>query len=119
MNTRQIGSEGEKIALNYLLNQGYKLVQKNYYVRGVGEIDIICEQGNTLIFVEVKYSKTIGYGTPLAKVDARKQQKIYATAEHFISQEKTHENYRFDVISIIHSYGSFQVNHIKDAFWGG
>lgn len=62
-NNRDIGYKAEKIASDFLESLGYSIIQKNFHFGKYGEIDIICDDNNTLVFVEVKYRNTSNYGT--------------------------------------------------------
>lgn len=112
-NKRTIGSEYEKIAAEYLHNSGYEILFLNFRSK-TGEIDIISMDGNTLVFVEVKYRSSAKYGYPEEAVDYRKQIKIRKTAMYYMMKEKYCDNtsVRFDVISILGK----EIKHIKDAF---
>ena len=73
-NKKAIGAEGERVAAEFLLGKGYNLLERNYRNR-LGELDIIADKGDTLVFVEVKTRMGTGYGRPGASVDWRKQKK--------------------------------------------
>lgn len=111
MNKRKVGSQGESIALNYLKKKGYNLRLKNYRCP-YGEIDLIMEIDNTIVFVEVKYRKSTKYGYPMEAVNGYKQQKIYKTALWFISSIDHQGSYRFDVVSILNE----EITHVENAF---
>lgn len=63
MNNRSIGRSGEQLALDYLLSNGFQCVEKNVFSRH-GEIDLVIKKEGILYFVEVKYRRTLKYGTP-------------------------------------------------------
>jgi len=110
--TRAIGRDGEEIAAEYLRNNGYRIVEKNYKNR-FGEIDIIAKDGNTVVFIEVKTRNTPSYGTPSSAVDSKKQQRMGKVAvTYLIKKRLTHHPVRFDVVSICD--GKIEV--IRDAF---
>ena len=71
MNKREIGSGYEEMAAAYLIEQGYKIVARNFSGRR-GEIDIIARDGEYLVFVEVKYRRDERQGSPAEAVDYRK-----------------------------------------------
>ncbi len=98
--TRQaIGQHAEQLAEHYLLNQGLRLQQRNYRCRG-GEIDLIMLEGETLVFVEVRYRKHQGFGGAAASVDRRKQQRLRLAAQHYLQRHPANRACRFDVIAI-------------------
>lgn len=97
----QIGGSAEKLALDYLQSQGLKLVTRNFSCK-FGEIDLVMQHNDVLVFAEVRYRKHHQYGTGAESVDYRKQQKILRSAEFFLQQNpKLNQNScRVDVISI-------------------
>lgn len=115
MDKRKIGREKEKSAVLYLIKDGYKILETNFFT-SFGEIDIIAEKNSEIIFVEVKYRSSLKYGYPVEAVDSRKQKKIYDSALYYIYLKKLSSdiNFRFDVISIIGS----EIEHYKNAFGG-
>lgn len=113
MNKRQIGSRYEAEAAMYLMQLGYKLIEKNYRCR-TGEIDLIGIERGCLCFIEVKYRKDSRAGDPLEAVDIRKQRKIIQTAQYYLL---THSRYqgircRFDVVGIL----AGEIRLVRDAF---
>ncbi len=100
LNNRAKGREGEQKAEEYLLVNGYDILEKNYKNR-FGEIDIIARYGKTLVFIEVKTKKTGLHGLPAESVDARKQSRIGKVALAYITNNKiVNQPCRFDVLSI-------------------
>ncbi len=113
MNTRKIGNEFEINCINYLKNKNYKILNHQFRCK-IGEIDIICEKDNTIIFVEVKYRKNIKNGYPREAVNYKKQKKIRLVAEYYILKNNIrNKDFRFDVIEFI---GEKNLEHIKNAF---
>jgi len=97
---RQIGNLGEKLAEEYLKAKGYRIVDRNYLWRE-GEIDLITEDKETLVFVEVKTRAEIQYSYPEKAVDYQKQKKLFKTAQKYLQNYKgSLKNYRLDVISV-------------------
>lgn len=96
-----IGSVGEKLAGNYLIQKGYTVIQKNYRTR-YGEIDLIARKNNIIIFVEVKTRQTDSKGKPYASVTPRKLIHQRRAIQWFLSAapENKHCKLRFDIISI-------------------
>ena len=106
------GDGGEILAANFLKLQKYKILQTNYRNK-IGEIDIIAQKGQTIVFVEVKRRSTLQYGRPIEAVDTRKQNKIRKTAEIYLMLNKqTLNDVRFDVIEILDE----EINHVENAF---
>lgn len=109
------GQTGEDLAVCYLENQGYTIVERNYRKR-IGEIDIIARDGECLVFIEVKTRSNRRFGSPFDAVDFRKQQQISRVALAFMTQHRFGEvPVRFDVIGV-HLEESIRVELIKNAF---
>lgn len=101
MNKRDIGSFYEDMAADYLRNNHFQILERNYHCRQ-GEIDIIAQKNHMIHFIEVKYRKSSDYGYALETVDKKKQQKIKRTALWYVTQRGLSDDYAysFDVISI-------------------
>jgi putative endonuclease len=95
------GREAEHQSRRYLEHQGLQFLERNYRCR-LGEIDLIMDDHGTVVFVEVRYRGSSRFGCPAETVDARKQARLRATAEHFLQRRRQHREQpcRFDVIAI-------------------
>lgn len=113
--TREIGMEGEEIALKYLLDNGYKLLQRNWHF-GKYEVDLIVEKDETLIFVEVKFRSTDYFGDPEIFVSNKQKLNLIRAANRYISKFNIDKEARFDIVSIVMENGKPNINHIEDAF---
>jgi len=117
--TRELGVSGEKLALEKITSQGYKVIDKNFTCK-IGEIDIIAKDKDTLVFIEVRTKSNGKFGLPQETVNNRKQQKIRRVAEYYLLKNNLHGlNCRFDVVGILWRNGvgvESQVEIIKDAF---
>jgi len=115
MNKRVVGKEKEETAVNYLQENGVAIVLRNFTGRN-GEIDIIGDDGKTLIFIEVKYRKNLLMGFAEESISKSKMKKIYLTAVEYIRKNSNiaDRNMRFDVIAI----NGEKINWIKNSFRG-
>ena len=114
---QQIGKRGEDIVANFLAQFGYSILTRNYFVRG-GEIDIIAQNADALVFVEVKSTASKSFGEPETWVDERKQKRIGVAAERYLADNEIENvDCRFDVITVDLSSHPPRIHHIKDAFW--
>lgn len=112
------GPVGEEIAAEYLIKQGYRIVERNYRTP-IGEVDIIALDGKTLVFVEVKSRSGPGFGLPQFAVDFRKQSKISYVALAYLRNKKiSNQSCRFDVVAILKKENGFKVDLIRNAFDG-
>lgn len=100
-NMRRVGDGYEKLAADYLTAQGYEILEMNFRCRS-GEIDIIAREGRYLVFVEVKYRKGEGIGSPLEAVTRRKQHVISRVALYYMVRHRLPDSTpcRFDVVGI-------------------
>lgn len=113
MNKRKVGADYEKQAAEFLEEQGYRILERNYRNR-MGEIDIIGWDGKYLVFIEVKYRGSNSKGGALEAVDLRKQKRISKTALFYRMQKGISEETpcRFDVVGIEQE----RVSLVKNAF---
>ncbi len=106
------GAGAEEAALAFLRGQGLRLLARNYRCR-FGEIDLIMNEGNTLVFVEVRMRKNDGFGSAAESITARKQKRIIAAARHYLAQSTAVPNCRFDAILLC---ADKPLDWIRDAF---
>lgn len=117
MNTIAVGDLGEQVAADYLYKAGYNILERKYRCK-IGEIDIIAQINDILVFVEVKTRRSKTCGFPAEAVTYRKQQKIMNTALCYLKQiDQNNACCRFDVMEIFLSQlNVIKYNHIIDAF---
>ena len=106
---RLLGKWGEQLVAGYLIQKGWQLRETNYRCR-LGEIDLIAENHSYLIFVEVKLRKSNRYGQAGEAVDAKKQQRLRATAELYLAEHQTKLQPRFDVAEVYAPQGMNTLN---------
>ncbi|MDR1628447.1 MAG: YraN family protein [Oscillospiraceae bacterium] len=115
--SRQKGYIGEEIAIKYLKNKNFNFICKNYYSK-YGEIDIIFEDLQYIIFAEVKMRKKNSLVRGIESISAKKQENIIKTAYIYLEKFKKIKQPRFDVIIIEYDYkvNIKSINHIENAF---
>ena len=114
-NHNDFGKQGEDLAVQYLLDKGYEILERNW--RNVHkEIDIIAKDGKELVIVEVKTRKSNNYGEPDLAVNKQKQRLLIYAANAYIFRNNLDINTRFDIISIVFNDGEPVIDHIEDAF---
>lgn len=116
MSHLDFGNEGEKIAKNYLIANGYDIIDTNFKDKS-GELDIIAESKGRLIVAEVKTRATDKYGEPYQAVSLRKQRQIIKVTNKYLEGQKKEWDVRFDVISVIKNHRESKIKHIMDAFY--
>lgn len=109
---QQRGQAAEDLALAFLRRRGLALAERNYRCRG-GEIDLVMRDGNTWVFVEVRYRKTSRFGPPQATVGSAKQRRLALAAAHFLGHNADCPA-RFDVIAM--TGDPPHIEWIRDAF---
>lgn len=105
-----LGRAGEDLAATYLKEQGFFITARNYR-SGVGEIDIIAENRDMILFVEVKLRRWNAGYAPREAVTADKKRRLLHATKHFIYRSRTRLQPRFDVIEIVQN----NENDLKDA----
>ena len=113
MITQLRGRAGEAAAAEYLRKKRYAIVAAGYRSR-YGEIDLIAQKGDTVVFVEVKLRKNADFAPAYAAVTPAKQRKIKITAQQWLAERGGDLNGRFDIIEIYTDSG--QINHMENAF---
>ena len=112
-----IGREGEKYAADYLEEQGYVILDRNWMC-GHKDLDIVAVKDGTLVFVEVKTRTGTDWGDPEDAVTDKKIRNIVHAADAYIRYRCLDMDVRFDIISIImDDTGYYRVEHIKEAFF--
>lgn len=110
------GEKGENIAVKYLQKKKYKIIERNYRAKK-SEIDIICKETETLVFVEVKARTSLKFGNPESFVTAKKAEKIIEGAEAYMIENGWEGPIRFDIISVLIKDKTEKISHFKDAFY--
>lgn len=115
---RDIGNLGEDLAVKYLKKQGYKILERNFSVHSIGEIDIIAKDKEYLCFVEVRLRKDEEHGSGKETVDIFKQRKLIKAALMYLKMNNINDHpARFDVVSITGDGSKkSKVELIKNAF---
>jgi putative endonuclease len=110
------GKRGEELAAAYLAEAGYRIIERNYRCL-FGEIDIVAEEGETLVFVEVKSRRSDAYGDPQLAVGHKKQKKISKISVHYLAERHLcHHPARFDVVAVKLLPAGHRIELIRNAF---
>ena len=114
MSTTSVGRGGETLAREFLERLGYKPLRQNYR-NGPREIDLVMQDGDTIVFVEVKARSRTNFGTPGEFVTSAKRRQLTLAAQAYMMQEALPDcPARFDVVEVYLSTGA--INHIVNAF---
>jgi putative endonuclease len=110
--TTRAGQLAEDLAAHFLEQRKLKVIERNYHCRG-GEIDLICRDGKTLVFVEVRLRRNGDFGGAAASITPAKQGRIAHAARHYLSSKrKPDHDCRFDCVLL----DGESIEWVKDAF---
>lgn len=111
------GSKWERLAESFLCKKGLKTLVRNFNCR-VGEIDLIMQDEQTLVFTEVRYRASHAYGSGAESVSYTKQRRLIRAAQKFLQINTPHPDQpcRFDVVSISDRSGRPSIDWIRNAF---
>jgi putative endonuclease len=107
------GAQAEQLAAEFLVGQGLRLTVRNYRCR-YGEIDLILQDGDTLVFTEVRLRSRSDFGGAAASIDSHKQRKLILAAQHYLAQLPRTPPCRFDAV-LLQNTGE-PLEWIKNAF---
>jgi putative endonuclease len=111
---RETGDEAERSAERYLIQRSLKLVARNYRTR-FGEIDLIMQDGEVLVFVEVRLRKNNDFGGAAASIGEAKQRRLIAAAQQYIAAMRHPPPCRFDAV-LLGDMAAQEIEWLKDAF---
>ena len=113
--SKAVGDLAEGLAARFLEQQGLKVLTRNFRCRG-GEIDLICRNGKTLVFVEVRRRRSASFGGAGASITRSKQRRIILAAQHYLpANAKTECDCRFDCV-LLDGRAENHIEWIRDAF---
>ena len=114
----QLGARGEKLAAQYLRRQGFKILYRNFRGRTGGEIDLVCRDRDTLVFVEVKTRTREDFGRPLEAVNTQKERRISMGALAWLRLLGNPDIFfRFDVVEVRIAAGEApKIELVRNAF---
>ena len=114
-NLRALGEQYEALAARFLMDRGYRILERNFHHHRSGELDLIAKKNGMLVICEVKYRKDISHGDPLEAVTYKKRLFLCKAALGYLSKKGYPQDtpLRFDVIGIT---GDGNLRHIENAF---
>ena len=111
-----LGHKGEDMAAEYLQQEGYCILERNWMNKGRKELDIVATKDDVVVFVEVKTRRPGSATSPIEAVDIRKQRRICMAADSFMKSYRVDLPCRFDIVGIIYNDQASRVEHIENAF---
>ena len=115
MDNIAFGKQGEDLAVEFLIEEGYEILERNWRFKHT-EVDIIARDRDQLVIAEVKTRTGNSWGEPYTAVDFRKQRSLIFAAERYIFSHNLDLYVRFDIVSIIIDHNRTVVEHVKEAF---
>jgi putative endonuclease len=115
MDKLSFGKKGEDLAVQYLEERGFVILERNWHFKHT-EVDIIAKNHEFLVIVEVKTRTGNSFGEPYTAVDYHKQRSLIFAAERYIYSHHLDLEVRFDIVSIILGHQHPGITHIKEAF---
>jgi putative endonuclease len=113
----ELGNQGEKLAADYLVKNGYDIIEQNFYF-DKAEIDIIAQKNkNTLVIVEVKTRNSNFFGDPQDFVSPSKIKLLVKAANEYIISNDLDVEVRFDIIAVIKNKTQEKIEHFENAFY--
>ena len=111
----ELGKKGEQLAIDYLVEKGYTILDKNWRFQKA-EIDIIAQKENTLAVVEVKTRSSDYFGNPQDFVNPKKIQLSVSAINEYVISKDLDVDVRFDIIAILKTEKETKIEHLEDAF---
>ena len=112
----QLGNKGEQLAVDFLLKKGYEIIERNYRFEKA-EVDIIAQYGDTLAIVEVKTRSTSDFGNPQDFVKPKQIKNLVKAVDEYVTVNDLDVEVRFDIIAIVKTGKSFEIEHLENAFY--
>ena len=110
----ELGKWGEDLAADYLQRKGYTIIERDWK-SGKRDLDIIAQDGNVIVFVEVKTRRNRLFGEPEESVDYHKLQNLQQAISHYVKFKHIRQEIRFDIISVVGTIGSEpDIQHIQN-----
>lgn len=111
----ELGKKGEKLAVDFLTENGYTILETNYRFHKA-EVDIIAQKNNVLAVVEVKTRSTDYFGDPQDFVKPKKIKLLVGAIDDYVIKNDLDVEVRFDIIGIIKNEKGIRLEHLEDAF---
>jgi putative endonuclease len=112
----ELGKKGEQLAVNFLVKNGYKIIERNYRF-DKAEVDIIARKEETLAIIEVKTRSSIDFGNPQDFVKPKQIQRLVKAVDEYVTVNGLNVEVRFDIIAIVKNANSYDIEHLENAFY--
>ncbi len=112
----ELGKKGEQLAVDFLLKNGYGIIDRNYRF-DKAEVDIIARKADVLAIVEVKTRSTTDFGDPQDFVKPKQIQRLVKAVDEYVTVNDLDVEVRFDIIAIVKEGEGFNIEHLENAFY--
>ena len=112
----QLGKKGEQLAVDFLIENGYDIVERNYRFNKA-EVDIIAQKEDVLAIIEVKTRSTTDFGNPQDFVKPKQIKNLVKAVDEYVTVNNLEVDVRFDIIAIVKEEQQFNIEHLEDAFF--
>ena len=112
----ELGKKGEQLAVDFLIKNGYDIVERNYHF-DKAEVDIIAKQNDILAIIEVKTRSTRDFGNPQDFVKPKQIKNLVKAVDEYVTVNELDVEVRFDIIAIVNQNNKYDIEHIEDAFY--
>jgi len=112
----ELGKQGEKLAIDFLQNKGYTILDTNWRFEKA-EVDIIARKAEILAVVEVKTRSTTNFGNPQDFVNSKKIKLLVSAVDAYVTSKELDVEVRFDIIAIVKEKSNVTIEHLEDAFY--
>ncbi|MEN6323244.1 MAG: YraN family protein [Proteiniphilum sp.] len=111
----ELGWKGEEAAVNYLTSKGHRILVRNWRFNGY-EVDIISEDGEYIVFVEVKTRTSLSWGNPEDSIGKQRMRRMIQAAGIYLKLNGIDKPARFDIVAVVSDRQQLELEHIEDAF---
>jgi putative endonuclease len=112
----ELGKKGEQLAVDYLINNNYTIIERNYRF-DKAEVDIIAKKNETLAIIEVKTRSTADFGDPQDFVKPKQIQRLVKAVDEYVTENNLDVEIRFDIIAIVKTGKTYDIEHLRNAFY--
>lgn len=114
-NRKKFGNFSEELAVSFLIKKGYRIIERNFRVHRLGEIDIICEHKGKIIFAEVRAKSGKSFCSPEESIGPIKKRKLVLMANFYLSVKKIwHKPYAIDGVFIEYNGDDYEIRHLEN-----
>ena len=112
----ELGKKGEQLAVDFLLESNYSIVERNYRF-DKAEVDIIARKSDILAIVEVKTRSSLDFGNPQDFVKPKQIKNLVKAVDEYVTENDLDVEVRFDIIAIVKENKEFRIEHLENAFY--